>query len=72
MDDRFGRLLAEARDAELKDAAVRVFDTAALCKAWFDDRGLTPTPADLLAATRMVLEQAARGTIQAALDDGND
>ena len=72
MDDSFGRLMAQTRDAELQDAALRVLDTAGLCKAWFDERGMAPTPADLLAATRMVLEQAARGTIQSALDEGSE
>ena len=68
----FERLLARipAEDASIKSALVRVFDTAELCKAWFEDRGMTPSAADLIAATRLVLAQAARDEIEASLDPG--
>jgi hypothetical protein len=69
---RFERLLAgiPAEGGSMKSALIRVFDTAELCKAWFEDRGMTPSAADLIAATRLVLAQAARDDIEASLDPG--
>ncbi|MBV1796301.1 hypothetical protein [Siccirubricoccus sp. G192] len=69
---RFEQLLAKvpAESSGMKSALIRVLDTAELCKAWFEDRGMTPSTADLIAATRLVLVQAARDEIEASLDPG--
>lgn len=52
------RLEQVSRDRPgLHAALIEVADTAETCRVWFESQGLTPTPADVIAMTALVLDR---------------
>lgn len=69
MSDTDGEASAPARMPEgMEGALVRVLGTAELCRSWFDEHHMAFTAADLVALTRLVLEQQETAEMEASLD----